>query len=113
MNLEQSFDDYEREWQFIDELDDKTESPIKEWITTDTYAEVHQELRLIVDDMMRIELELLRMALSRDNKTQYTPAKRKKPKKEKKKKKEIVEIDVTEDRSLEECFQELKDMNVI
>lgn len=59
---------------------------------------------------MRIELELLRVALAVDNKERYVPLKPKKPKKEKKKRKEPV--DVTEGRSLEECYEELKALNV-
>lgn len=109
--MEQTFADYEQEWKFIDELENKHEVPIKEWVTIESYAQVHQELRPIVDDFMRVELELLRMALSKDMGMKYTPAKPKKPKKEKKKKKK-EDLDVTEDRSLKECYDELKDMDV-
>jgi hypothetical protein len=59
---------------------------------------------------MRIELEILRVALSVDNKERYIPMKHKKPKKEKKKRRESE--DVTEGRSLEECYEELKSLNV-
>jgi hypothetical protein len=62
---------------------------------------------------MRIELELLRVALSKDERTKYIPQKRKKDKKKKKKKKNPREtIDLVSERGLNECYQELKSMNV-
>lgn len=97
---------------FIDETSNRTEAPIWDWVTIDAYADVHKELRLIVDDFMRIELELLRVALAVERKTKYVPPKHKKPKKEKKKKRK-PSVDVTEGRSLEECYDELKSLNVI
>lgn len=81
-------------------------------MTIDVYADVHQELRLIVDNFMRIELELLRVALAVDNKSKYIKAKPKKPKKEKKRRKRKPSLDVTEGRNLEDCFEELKSLNV-
>lgn len=96
---------------FIDEISNRTEAPVWDWVTIDAYADVHKELRLIVDDFMRIELELLRVALAVERKAKYAPPKHKKPKKEKKKRKPSV--DVTEGRSLEECYDELKSLNVI
>lgn len=39
-------------------MDNPKEEPIMEWITIDKYAEVHQELRLIVDELMRFALYL-------------------------------------------------------
>jgi hypothetical protein len=92
----------------------RKEAPIWNWVTIDAYADVHKELRLIVDDFMRIELELLRVALAADKKTKYVPSKPKKPKKPKKgkKRKQKPAVDVTEGRSLEECYEELKALNV-
>lgn len=107
--LESFFNYYKKEWQFFDEMENRTEAPIWEWVTIDAYADVHKELRIIVDDFMRIELELLRFALTVDNKTRYNLPKRKKPKKKKKRKESV---DVTEGRSLDECYQELKKLNV-
>lgn len=97
---------------FIDETSNRTEAPVWDWVTIDAYADVHKELRLIVDDFMRIELELLRVALAVERKTKYVPPKHKKPKKEKKKNRK-PSVDVTEGRSLEECYDELKSLNVI
>jgi IQ and AAA domain-containing protein len=100
----------DNQWQFIDE--NRHEAPIHDWITLDAFADVHQQQRLIIDDLMRIELELLRLALSRDQRTKYKPSKRKNPKKQKKKKKQRESIDLVTEQGLEERYQELKSMNV-
>lgn len=110
-DLDKTFADFQLDWRFIDESSNRTEAPIWDWVTIDAYADVHRELRLIVDDFMRIELELLRVALAVETKTRYVPPKHKKPKKEKKKRKPSA--DVTEGRSLDECYEELKSRNVI
>lgn len=52
--LETSFEEYENDWYFINEIKNPKEDPIMEWITIDKYAEVHQELRPIVDEFMRL-----------------------------------------------------------
>lgn len=80
-------------------------------MTLDAYCDVHQELRLIVDNYMRVELEMLRVALAIETKQKYVPPKPKKEKKKKKKKEKKIE-DVTEGRTLEECYEELKKFNV-
>lgn len=112
VDLEKLFYDCQNQWQHIDE--NRHELPIFDWIKTDAFADVHKQLRVIVDDFMRIELELLRVALSRDKRTKYIPQKRKKqPKRDKKKKKSPREtIDLVNERGLNECYQELKSMNV-
>lgn len=109
--LDETFATFKNDWKFIDKLKNRVEAPIWEWVTIDAFADVQKELRLIVDDFMRVELELLRVALARDTKQRYIPLKHKKPKKEKKKKRH-ESVDVTEGRSLEECFEELKSLNV-
>lgn len=109
--LNEVFENYKHDWKLIEELGNRAEAPIWEWVTIDAYADVHKELRQIVDAFMRIELELLRVALASDKKERYFPAKPKKPKKEKKKKKREPK-DVTEGRSLDDCYEELKSLNV-
>ncbi|CRL02257.1 CLUMA_CG015424, isoform A [Clunio marinus] len=89
-DLQESFNVYEHEWKFINEIKNRHEVPIWDWVTIDAYADVHKELRLIVDDFMRIELELLRVALAIDNETKYVPPKRKKEKNKKKNKKKCL-----------------------
>lgn len=110
-DLETSFNDYNHDWKLIDELYNRTESPIWDWVTIDAYSDVHKELRQTVDGFMRIELEILRAALAFENNTRYVPPIPKKQKKKRRKKKK-PEDDDTEERSLEECCEELKASNV-
>lgn len=87
-----------------------------EWISIDKYAEAHQELRLIVDELMRIEYELLRAALAKDQQKKYKPQKKKKQKskKEKKnKKKKKGPPNLLEEKSIEELYKELEEMKII
>lgn len=109
--LDETFATYERDWQFIDELKNRTETPIWDWVTIEAYSDVQKELRLIVDDFMRIELELLRVALAADNEEPYVFPKRRQPKKENQRKKK-KSVDLIEGRTLDECYAELKSLNV-
>lgn len=89
-----------------------------EWITIDKFAEVHQELRPIVDEFMRIEYELLRQALAKDNKKKYKPQKPKKQRKKKGKKgkggkKKKGQVNLLEENTVEELYQELLDLKII
>lgn len=101
----------------MDELDNKDELPIMEWITLDAFAEVHQELRPLVDEVLRLERELLQKALCKDSKKKYKPAKPKKQKRKrgkgKKKKKKKGAIDLTADRTIDSLYEELVDKSVI
>lgn len=117
VTIEETIVRYEKDWVFIDELENAEELPIMEWITLDKFAEVHQELRPIVDEVLRGERELLQKALCKDSKKKYKPAK---PKKEKKKrkgkgkgKKKKVAPDLTADRTIDSLYEELVDRNVI
>jgi hypothetical protein len=111
--LERTLVNGQHDFEFIDELKNRKELPIWEWVTIDAYCDVHKELRLIVDDLMRVELELLRYALSMDLNKNYVPQKPRKQKKDKKKKRPRKSTyDVFEKRSVEECFIELTELNV-
>ncbi|XP_032599038.1 IQ and AAA domain-containing protein 1-like isoform X2 [Drosophila grimshawi] len=100
------------DWRNIDEYLNKNHDPIKSWVTEEQLVTIHQELRQLVDEYMRVEYELLRNALAIDQKVPYKPknVKRAKPKKTKKKKKPV---DPTEDRTLSSLYHELKDATVI
>ncbi|EDS41892.1 conserved hypothetical protein [Culex quinquefasciatus] len=118
LTMQEALTSYEKDWYFVDELENKEELPIMEWITLDKFAEVHQELRPIVDEVLRAERELLQKALCKDNKKKYKPAKPKKEKKKrgkgkkgKKKKKEAP--DLTADRTTDSLYEELVEKNVI
>lgn len=92
-------------------MKNRTETPIWDWVTIEAYADVQKELRLIVDDFMRIELELLRVALAKDNEEPYVYPKRKQAK-EKRDRKKKKSVDLIEGRTLDECYAELKSLNV-
>lgn len=91
VNLESEYNEYAKEWKFIDEFANLAELPYMDWVTETNYADVHQALRLEVDKLLRLEIELLRKALCKDKKIKYKapkePKKGKKAKKEKKGKK--------------------------
>lgn len=65
--------------------------------------------------MLRIEYELLRQALAKDNKKKYKPQKAKKQRKKKGKagKKKKTQMNLLEDHSVEELYQELVDLKII
>ncbi|XP_065079476.1 dynein regulatory complex protein 11 [Ochlerotatus camptorhynchus] len=117
ITIEETIERYEKDWFFIDELENADELPIMDWITLDKFAELHQELRPIVDEVLRGERELLQKALCKDSKKKYKPAK---PKKEKKKrkgkgkgKKKKDAPDLTADRTIDSLYEELVEKNVI
>ncbi|CAD7081244.1 unnamed protein product [Hermetia illucens] len=107
--------EYETEWANIDEKQNVNEDPYMEWISLDKFAEAHQELRLAVDELMRVEFELLRKALAEDRRKKYKPQKKKKQKKKKGKrgKKKKQPKDLTADRTIESLYHELKDYGLI
>lgn len=84
-------------------------------IYTDKYAEAEWELRTIIDEMMRQELEMLQAALERD-KTQKGKKSKKSTKKARrsgKKSKKKKEKDLTPDRTTESLFEELVTNGII
>lgn len=115
VNLDKTMDEYEKEWRFIDELGNLHENPYMDWITEDKFVELHKEVRLEADKLMRLEYELLRMALAQDQKTKYKaprkPKDKKKKGKRKKKKKKVV--DVTGDKTLAELYDEMTESGLI
>lgn len=85
-----------------------------DWITETNYADVHQALRLEVDTVMRLELEILRQALCKDQKKKYkaakSPKKGKKGKKGKRGKKKGAHMKIE---TLEKLYDEFVEKNVI
>ncbi|XP_055528319.1 dynein regulatory complex protein 11 [Wyeomyia smithii] len=115
LSIEETVSRYEKDWYFVNELENKEELPIMEWITLDKFAEVHQELRPLVDEVLRAERELLQKALCKDTKKKYKPPKPKKQKKKRgkkgKKKRELP--DLTADRSVDSLYEELVEKEII
>lgn len=112
VRIEEIILEYKREWEFIDEHLNKKELPIADWVTNEKFCEIYQELRLIVDDMMRLEYELLQKALAKDKKKKYKAPKKKKPKKKKGKKAKKVN-DLTGHRMIESIYYEMEDQGLI
>ncbi|XP_017080750.2 dynein regulatory complex protein 11 [Drosophila eugracilis] len=112
VKIEETMKRYSKDWRNIDEYLNKNHDPIKDWVTEEELAKIHQELRGLVDEYMRVEYELLREALAKDNNEKYKALKVKYPKKKKKKKKRAPK-DMTGDRTLESLYNELKDGGII
>ncbi|XP_037935779.1 IQ and AAA domain-containing protein 1-like [Teleopsis dalmanni] len=114
VKMEEIMEKYSTDWKFIDEYLNKHHEAIKEWVTDKELCQIHKDLRLLVDEYMRIEYELLRKALAADLKKKYRPTKAKKPKKKKGKgKKKKAVHDMTGDRTLESLYDELKEAKLI
>lgn len=84
-----------------------------DWVTETNYADVHKALRLEVDKLLRLEMELLRKALCKDQKIKYkaprAPKKgKKKGKKGRKKKGSHMKME-----RLEKMYDEFVSKNVI
>lgn len=112
INLQTTMDEYEHDWCFIDEYQNKKDHPYTGFIEAEKYMETHKELRLIVDKLMRIEHELLAMSLAKDMKKKFKPQKDKKIKKKKDKKKK-QKLDPFKDRPLHDLFDELISLGII
>lgn len=117
VNLESEYNKYAEEWKFIDEFANLAELPYMDWVTETNYADVHQALRLEVDNLLRLEMELLRKALCQDKKIKYKaprePKKGKKAKKGKKGKKDKKKGAHMEMEELEKLYDEFVGKNVI
>lgn len=84
-----------------------------DWITETNYADVHQALRLEVDNLLRLEMELLRKALCKDRKIKYkAPRAPKKGKKKGKKGKKKKTVHMKMEK-LEKLYDEFVSKNVI
>ncbi|KAG4065986.1 hypothetical protein HA402_001233 [Bradysia odoriphaga] len=115
LKIDSEFKTYAKEWKFIDELNNLKELPYMDWITETNYADVHQALRLEVDKLMRLEMELLRKALCKDRKIKYKAPKapRKKSKKGKKGKKKGKKAIHMKIEKLEKLYDKFVSKNVI
>ncbi|CAG9860844.1 unnamed protein product [Phyllotreta striolata] len=95
-------------WDEIDELKNPLEKHYTNLITDDIIYETQLECRRIVDELMRLELNMLLNAYTEDTGKKTNPPANKKIKEKKKRGK-----DITSDRSIEDLFQELVDNGVI
>lgn len=113
MTLNDQMIEQKRDWRFIDEFANVKSEPYMEWIEEDKYAELHVELRAVVDDLMRVEYELLRMAWSKDVKKKYRAPKAPKEKKAKKGKGKKVESLDFGQRDVESVYDSFLEAGVI
>lgn len=91
-----------------DETDNTKQTYYEDMVASDKYSEIESELRKVVDEMMRQELELLQAALDRDRATRGKKSKKAaKPRRSGKKNKKKKEKDLTPDRTTESLFEEL------
>lgn len=102
-------------WREKDESMNPTQNYYKNMIYTDKYAETERELRLVIDNLMRQELELLQAALERDRTQKGKKSKKnnKKARRSGKKSKKKKEKDLTPDRTTESLFEELVTNGII
>lgn len=97
--------DYRNIWQDLDERKNQEQKYVFNMVKDEKCFELSLEVRKLVDELMRLELEILREALERDK----NPKKKSKSKKanQKKEKKKKEKKDPTGDRSLDDLFMEL------
>uniref|UniRef100_A0A1B0CRU6 Putative aaa+-type atpase n=1 Tax=Lutzomyia longipalpis TaxID=7200 RepID=A0A1B0CRU6_LUTLO len=107
--LKTGIEEFNETWRDKDETMNAKQSHYEDMIFNEKYAEVEEELRKVVDDMMRQELELLQAALDRDRAQKGKKVKKsnKKARRSGKKGKKKKEKDLTPDRTTESLFEEL------
>ncbi|KAJ0173492.1 hypothetical protein K1T71_010641 [Dendrolimus kikuchii] len=108
-------EEYEDIWKYKDDADNPHERHYKDMIERDKMVKIEQEIRNIVDEMMRNELELLQAAFDKDRAHKGKKAKKpqKKARRGGKKSKKKKEKDLTPDRSTDSLFEELVTNGII
>lgn len=104
-----SIDEYNEVWKNKDEKENFKQTHYEDMVYSDKYMEIESELRKIVDDIMRNELDLLQTALDKDRAAKGKKTKKgaKKARRGGKKGKKKKEKDLTPDRTTESLFEEL------
>lgn len=112
--FDEAFLEHKKLWDPIDDLKNPLEKHYMDMITEEKCYEMQLEVRPQVDELMRLELEMLENALEMDRtKLKGKKGKKKKQKKKKKKKKGKKKKDPTGNRTTEDLFQELVDNGII
>uniref|UniRef100_A0A2A4JLN3 ATPase AAA-type core domain-containing protein n=1 Tax=Heliothis virescens TaxID=7102 RepID=A0A2A4JLN3_HELVI len=108
-------EEYEDIWKFKEDADNPHERYYKGMIEREKMVKIEQEIRNIVDEMMRSELELLQAAYDRDRaqKGKKSKKQQKKARRGGKKSKKKKEKDLTPDRTTESLFEELVSNGII
>lgn len=101
-------DEYKDLWRDRNETANRLQAHCEELVTQQQYAELEQEIRAVVDDALRLELEQLQAALDRDRAVRGKKSKKNnKTRRSGKKNKKKREKDLTPDRTTESLFEEL------
>ncbi|XP_075983177.1 dynein regulatory complex protein 11 [Anticarsia gemmatalis] len=108
-------EEYEDIWKYKDDADNPHERYYGDMIEREKMVKIEQEIRKIVDEMMRSELELLQAAYDRDRaqKGKKSKKQQKKVRRGGKKSKKKKEKDLTPDRTTESLFEELVTNGII
>lgn len=111
-------DEYEKDWDCIDEINNAGEEPYMELIKPKKYAEVRRELHRQVDARMRVEHELLRQARCKDLKEKYEKPKSKRVPRRivgkcRRKRKSRRHPDITAEQSIDSLIAELVENDII
>ncbi|KAL4702784.1 hypothetical protein ACJJTC_002324 [Scirpophaga incertulas] len=112
VNANEEFEDI---WKFKDDIDNPHERYYKDMIEREKVVKIEQEIRNIVDELMRNELELLQTAYIKDmaQKGKKIKKPQKKVRRGGKKSKKKKEKDLTPDRTTESLFEELVSNGII
>lgn len=102
-------------WREKDETMNTKQTYYADMLYAEKFNEVESELRKVVDEMMRQELEMLQAALDKDRAQKGKKSKKasKKTRRSGKKSKKKKEKDLTPDRTTESLFEELVANGVI
>lgn len=99
---------FDEVWRNREESHIAKQTHCEDLIYAEKYTELEAELRKVVDDMMRLELEQLQAALDRDRAVRGKKSKKNnKTRRSGKKNKKKKEKDLTPDRTTESLFEEL------
>ncbi|KAL6442102.1 hypothetical protein ACFW04_002427 [Cataglyphis niger] len=113
--LEEANDDFIRNWSLRDESDNPDQEEYLDLITEKLCHELQLEMREIVDELMRAELELLNKALLKDDE-HIKKIRDKKPRKDKAKRYDRIRRrrkGILEDVAIEDLFNELLQAKII
>ncbi|XP_030757322.1 IQ and AAA domain-containing protein 1-like [Sitophilus oryzae] len=100
-------EEYEEKWKNKDETTNPSQYHYKDMIEHEQMTDMENELRKVVDEMMKAELLLLQDAFDKDRGHKGKKKSSKKARKTGKKSKKKKEKDLTPDRTLESLFEEL------
>uniref|UniRef100_A0A182N2Z1 Transcription termination factor 2 n=1 Tax=Anopheles dirus TaxID=7168 RepID=A0A182N2Z1_9DIPT len=111
--IKSGIEEYTDIWKGKDESQNLRQTYYDDMIYEEKYADVEAELRRIVDEIMRQELELLQIALERDRGGKKLKKSSKKARRSGKKGKKKKDKDLTPDRTTESLFEELVTNGII